>query len=87
MSVQPVENEIIEMRAYLRETLAEIDGMIKRLSENRHDVALRLAAIEAAEDPAVKAAVQDHERRSGEPYEDAQDANQLLGEAHRRLTS
>jgi hypothetical protein len=87
MSLQPAESEVVEMRAYLRETLRYIDGMIQKLTADRHDVALRLAAIEAAEDPAVIAAVQDHEHRAGRPYVDAQDANQLLSEAHRRLTS
>jgi hypothetical protein len=41
----------------------------------------------AANDPAMQAAVDDYAERvrTGRPYEDAHDANELIMEAHRRF--
>ncbi len=75
------------MRTYLRETIAKIDHMTRYLAIEREEFAMRLAAIEAAEDGAVLQAAADFEARSkeGRAYEGAEDAETLLSDAHHRF--
>ncbi len=60
-----------------------------RGSERRREMAVRVTAIEAADDPKVAAAAADYEARVADsrPYEGAEDAERLLGEAHQRSGS
>jgi hypothetical protein len=73
------------MAQFLRETIAEIDEGIAEMQSRRNQLAVRLAAIDAATDPAVLEAAADYEARTAEkrPYEGAEDANSLITEAHR----
>ncbi len=52
-------------------------------------MAVRVAAIEAADDPKIAIAAADYEARVADsrPYEGAEDAERLLAEAHRRFGS
>lgn len=87
MSVPERRVEVVEIRSYLRETIAKIDEVTKYLAAEREDFAMRLAALEAAEDPAVLEVATDFEARSeaGRSYEGAEDAETLLSDAHRRF--
>ena len=82
--------DVVSMIDYLRETIAQMDrvfaGAFADWQSGRKELAVRLAALEAAEDPLVAEAVADFEVRTSEdrPYEDAQDAADVLSEAHRR---
>ncbi len=81
-----VEFVVVDMVEYLRETIAQMDAAINPYLARRHDLALRLAALEVATDPAILAAAEDYEDRveANRPYEAAEDAEELLSEAHRR---
>ncbi len=74
------------MVAYMRELISEIDEAIAPWLAKRQEIAARLAAMEAATDPAVLEVAADYEERLAEdrPYEDAEDAETLLSEAHKR---
>lgn len=78
---------VINMVAYLRETIAEFDQAIADLQAKRAGLAVRLAVIESASDAEVLAAAVDYEARvkAGHPYEGAQDANAFISEAHQRF--
>ena len=82
-------DDVIDMVKYLEETIAQIDSAVNDWQAQRESLALRLAAMKAARDPAVLAAAAEYELRVAEnrPYEDAQDAGDLISEAHRRLES
>jgi hypothetical protein len=84
---RPTDEQVVDMAEYLRDTLAEIDSAIAELTERRMGIATRLAVILAATDPGTQAAIDDYSARieEGRPYEDAQDANDLIMEAHRRF--
>lgn len=81
--------EVIDMVSYLRDWIAEIDQAVGAWTAKREDFAIRLAAMEAATDPAVLEIARDYEDRVEEkrPYEDAEDATRLLSEAHRRYAT
>jgi len=82
-------DQVIEMVQYLRDTIAEIDDALRDLQARRTGLAVRLAAIEASGDPAVTEAAADYGVRVTEnrPYEDAEDADRLLGEAYSRYVT
>ena len=84
---RPRDDQVVDMAEYLRETLGEIDSVIAELSERRMGIAARLAVIVAATDPATQSAVADYSARvdEGRAFEDAEDANSLIMEAHRRF--
>jgi hypothetical protein len=75
------------MASYLRETVAEIDEVMAYWLTRREQMAVKIAALEAAENPAVIQAAEDYAQRvaEGRPYEDAEDASDLLSEAYRRF--
>jgi chorismate mutase len=77
---------VIGMGDYLRDTLRKIDQNIAVMLDQREDLARRIAVIEAAENPAVAAAVEDYEARVAEDrdYEDARMAQDIIAEAVRR---
>lgn len=81
--------EVVDMVHYLRDLIDEIDQAVGGWTTKRQEFAVRLAAMEAATDPAVLEAVSDYEARvaEGRPYEDAEDAESLLAEAHRRFVT
>lgn len=84
MSSEAARNEaVIDMAAYLRDTIAQIDATIADMHRRRTDMAVRLAVIDAATDKAVLAAGDDYERRVTEhrPYEDAVDIDRFIDEA------
>lgn len=86
MNQEPeLQESVVSMAQYLRDTLAELDGSIRDMQAQRHRLAVRLAVIEAAEDPAVKRAVEEYSTRSGEPYPDAESAGTLISDAHRHF--
>jgi hypothetical protein len=80
--------DVIDMESYLVETLAKMDRVIRDLTEDRHDIAMRLAVIRATTAEGVERAVAEYEQRlaSGEPFT-GEDAESLLSEAHRRYGS
>lgn len=80
------QDQVVEMVHYLRDTITEIDDAVRELQARRTGLAVRLAAMEASGDPAVVAAAADYAARVTEnrPYEDAEDAESLIVEAHRR---
>jgi len=84
---RPTGEHVVDMADYLRETLADIDRVIAELSQRRIEFAAHLAVIQAATDPGTQAVVDDYSVRleEGRPYEDAEDANALIMEAHRRF--
>jgi hypothetical protein len=77
---------VVDLVDYLRETLREMDQAIAGMQEQRRGFAIKLAAIEAESDERVRAAAEDFAQRaaSNTPYEDAEDAGDLIAEAHRR---
>lgn len=77
---------VVDMVGYLRETLQEIDETIAELQGRRHGLAVKLAVIEAAGDPAVIEAAADYKDRAAadRPYENAVRSEDLVAEAHRR---
>lgn len=81
-----VEVVVVDMVQYLRETIAQMDAAINPYLARRQDLALRVAALEAASDPDVLAAADDYQDRvtADRPYENAEDAAALLSEAHSR---
>ena len=87
MSVPERRVEVVEMRTYLRETIAKIDNFTGYLAAEREDLAMRLAALDAAEDETVLAVAADYEVRqaAGRTYEGAEDAKTLLSDAHRHF--
>lgn len=87
-------DQIVGMAEYLWETLGRIDSVIgeldrmkAELTQRRTEFAARLAVILAANDPGTQIVVEDYATRVQEdrPYEDSQDANNLIMEAHRRF--
>lgn len=78
---------VADMAQYLRDTLAETDKHISEMQAGRNQMAVRLAGLDAASDPAVLAAAADYEARaaSGRPYEGAEDAGSLVSEAYSRF--
>lgn len=85
----PERSQVIDMVDYLRETLTKLDAASVWLEAQRHEFAVRLAAMEAATNPAVLEASDDFEYRAAQdrPYETAEPAVELLSEAHRRYCS
>jgi hypothetical protein len=79
--------EVIEMVAYLRETIAKFDHAIAEMQANRTELAGRLAAIEAGTDPDLRAAADDyaHRVRTNSPYEDAMPAETMIREVRGRI--
>lgn len=77
------------MADYLRSTIAEIDEAIAQMTAHRRGLAVRLAVIEAAASDRVAEGVADLEVRAREnrPYEDAESAEKLLGDAHKHFCS
>ena len=77
---------VTDMVQYLRDFIASIDEAINPWLTKRQELTVRLAALEAASDPAVLDAAADYQDRAValRPYEDAEDAGTLLSEAHRR---
>jgi hypothetical protein len=78
---------VVDMAAYLRETIAHIDEVVAGWHAQRHDLAVRLAVMESATSAAVLEAAEEFESRAAEnrPYESAEPAEKLLTEAHRRF--
>lgn len=81
------QDQIVDMVTYLRDTIEEIDHAVAELQRRRTGLAVRLAAIQAATDPTLQAAADDYSQRITEnrPYENAQPAEEIITEAHRRL--
>lgn len=79
--------EVVGMADYLRETVAEMDALMGEWLVRREQMAVKIAAIEAAENPAVLEAAEDYRQRlaDGRPYEDAESAESVLSEAYRRF--
>lgn len=79
--------DVVNMVDYLRETIEEIDSMIAGMQTKRTALAIRLAAIEASEDASLAEAAQDYGRRveAGDPYEEAEPAEDLIRDAHARF--
>jgi hypothetical protein len=77
-------NDVVDMVDYLRDTLREMDETISDFQERRQAFAIKLAAIEASTAPSVVAAAEDYEQRGRKQYETAEDAGDLIAEAHRR---
>lgn len=77
---------VADMAQYLRDALAETDKHIHEMQVGRTRMALRLAGLDAASDPAVLEAEADYEARvaAGRPYENAEDAESLISEAYGR---
>ena len=86
---QPEQEVVVDMVTYLEETLAQMDAWMATWRTEREQLAMRLAAMRAASDPAVGEAAADYRRRLAEnrPYETAEDAETLLAEAHRRFNA
>ena len=87
MSLPERKIEVVEMRTYLRETLAEMDRAGAWLAAKREQFAMRLAALDAADDDRVLEVASDFEARTaaGRTYDGAEDAETLLSDAHRRF--
>ncbi len=85
---QPAERaeEVVDMVTYLRDFIARIDEAVTPWLARREELAVRLAAIEAAGNPAVLQAASEYQDRveTNRPYEYAEDAEALLSEAHAR---
>jgi hypothetical protein len=81
------QEQVVDMIDFLRDTIAEIDDSIKDQQRRRNGLAVRLAALQAAGDPSVRVAADDYAARveADEPYEDAEDAKELLGRAYKRF--
>jgi len=79
-------SEVVEFADYLRATLSSMDEATAELQARRKGLAIRLDAINAATSERVTKAAADYESRmaDGRPYEDAEDAEALLAEAHAR---
>jgi phosphatidate phosphatase APP1 len=77
---------VVDMTEYLRDTIRDLDDTVAVFLERRQKLALRLAVLEAAEDPTVRGVAEDYERRVREdrPYETAEPAEDVIAEAHRR---
>jgi hypothetical protein len=77
--------QVVDMVEYLRDFIARIDEAVTPWLAKRQELALRLTAIEAANDPVVVQAAADYQGRveANRPYEYAEDAEELLSEAHR----
>lgn len=84
---EPVNDQIVSVVDYLRETIGDIDATVQGLQSERTTLAVRLAALEAATDPDVLEAAEDFASRTedGRRYEGAEDANDLIREAHARF--
>ncbi len=81
--------DVVDFVEYLRQTIADVDEAMVAWSERRREMAVRVAAIEAADDPKLADAAADYQARVADsrPYEGAEDAERLLAEAHRRFGS
>jgi hypothetical protein len=81
-----VEVVVVDLVQYLRETIAQMDAAINPYLAKRQEVALRLAALEAASDGTVLEAAADYQDRvaANRPYETAEDAETLLSDAYNR---
>ncbi len=81
--------EVVDMVDYLRDVIGKIDEAVGGWTTKRQELAVRLAAMEAATDPAVLEVASDYEARlvADRPYNDAEDAESLLSEAHRRFVT
>ncbi len=79
-------NEVVEFADYLRATVDRIDEAAAELLARRRELALRLDTIEAATSARVTNAALDYESRvtDGRPYESAENAEDVLTEAHAR---
>lgn len=88
MVSQPAErsDEVVDMVQYLRDFIAQIDDAVTPWLVKREELAVRLAALDAASDRDVAEAAADYRDRvaGNRPYEHAEDAKALLSEAHRR---
>ena len=86
VSLPEERNEVVAMVDYLEDTIAEIDDAVNGWLGRRQELALRLAAMRASNDPTVLEAASNFEERvaTGQYYENAEDAGALLSEAHRR---
>lgn len=84
MSAQ--QNEVVEVADYLRETLAEMDEAIVDTRRRRHELAVRLAVLDAAGDPELQRVADEVQERidAGDTFPDARPAQDVLAEAHRR---
>ncbi len=80
---------VVDMREHLRSGLAKADMAIAEILKTRTEMAITLAAADAASDPEVLAAAEDYERRTAEnrPYENARSAEDVISEAARRYGS
>lgn len=82
MSEPARDEQVVDLAEYLEATIARMDGAILNMQADRTELAIRLAGIRAASDPTVLAAAAAHE--AGTDYSDARDANEVIGELHRR---
>lgn len=78
--------DVVDMVEYLRDAIADIDKLVTEWAVKRQMLAVKLAAIDASSDRRVQDAAAEYEERiaTGRPYEGAEDAQDLLTEAHRR---
>lgn len=80
--------DVIDMGDYMEESLRTFDTAIADLTQQRRELAVRIAVIRGATSPAVRAEVEEFDRRAaaGTPYT-GEDARDVLGEAHKRFGS
>lgn len=79
--------DVVTLVDHVRGLIADYDRAIAEMHVNRQGLLLKLAALEAAADPAVLDAAADYDERiaEGRGYEDARDAGDVIAEAHRRF--
>jgi hypothetical protein len=80
---------VVSIVDYLEATLRKMDEFVSEIqawAEARQEIALRLAVLRAAADPAVHDAASDYEQRvaEGRPYEAARPADDVIRDAHAR---
>lgn len=83
-----VEVGVVDLVQYLRQTIDQIDAAINPYLAKRQELALRLAALEAASDETVLEAAADCQDRvdGNRPYETAEEAETLLSDAYKRYS-
>ena len=85
--VSPQADEsVADMRQYARETLAKLDETMRDWNVKRQELSLRLAVMDAADDPELQRMAEEVADRveSGGGFPDARPAEDVLAEAHRR---
>ena len=82
-------DSVVSIVGDLEEALRKMDEFVSDIqawAEARQEIAMRLAVMRAASDPAVAQAAADYEQRidEGRPYENARAAEDVIRDAHAR---